>query len=98
MRDLPERASSDAGPEQEAFRREASLLVSAALEGMSVKKRIVFVYHELCGMGPLEIAEALRISPNTVRSRLHHARLEFNRALHERMAARSPGGAHALSE
>ena len=98
VRDLPERPSADAGPEQEAFRREASQLVGAALEGLSVKKRIVFVYHELCGMGPLEIAEAVGISPNTVRSRLHHARLEFNRALHELMAARGQGGAHALSE
>ena len=98
VRDLPERASADAGPEQETFRREASVLVATALEALSLKKRIVFVYHELCGMGPLEIAEAVGASPNTVRSRLHHARLEFNRALNELVSSRVRGGAHALSE
>jgi RNA polymerase sigma-70 factor (ECF subfamily) len=94
--DVPERPSPEGGPEHEAFRREALVLVAAALEGLSIKKRIVFVYHELCGMGPKEIAEAVGSSPNTVRSRLHHARLEFNEALHKLMASRGRGGARAM--
>ena len=49
----------------------------------AAKKRIVFVYHELCGMGPEEIAQTVGVSYNTVRSRLHHARLEFTDALRE---------------
>jgi len=38
---------------------------------------VVFVYHELHGMGPEEIAQIVGASYNTVRSRLHAARLDF---------------------
>ena len=52
-----------------------------ALETLSAKKRVVFVYHELCGMGPEEIAQAVGVSYNTVRSRLHSARQDFTKAM-----------------
>ncbi len=96
MPELPDRPSTAAGPEDEAFRRQAARLVEAALEGLTAKKRIVFVYHELCGMGPEEIAAAVGSSPNTVRSRLHHARIEFNDAMQKLLTARQEGGAHAV--
>jgi RNA polymerase sigma-70 factor, ECF subfamily len=69
-------------------------LVELALERLKPKKRIVFVYYELCGMSPDEIAEAVGSSANTVRSRLHHARLEFNEAMQRLLVARRPGGPH----
>ncbi len=93
MAEPPERVSTSPDPEGEAARREAAKLVDRALEGLTAKKRIVFVYHELCGMGPEEIAEAVGTSPNTVRSRLHHARLEFNEAMKKLLAT---GGGHGL--
>lgn len=96
MDELPERVSTGPTPEDEAFALEAKRLVEAALEGLTAKKRIVFVYHELCGMGPEEIAKAVGTSPNTVRSRLHHARLEFNDAMQRLLALEQNGGAHAL--
>lgn len=40
-------------------------------------KRVVFVLHELEGMTAAEIAEALRSSEGTIRSRLRHARQEL---------------------
>jgi RNA polymerase sigma-70 factor (ECF subfamily) len=87
MAEVPEpqggAAASGSDPEREASRREAARLVQEALETLGPKKRIVFVYHELCGMGPEEIARAVDSSPNTVRSRLHHARLEFNEAMQQ---------------
>jgi RNA polymerase sigma-70 factor, ECF subfamily len=92
MAQLPEQPSLDRGPEEEAFRRQANRLVEAALEGLTAKKRIVFVYHELCGMGPEEIAQAVGSSPNTVRSRLHHARLEFNAAMQKLLQLPAKGG------
>ncbi|MBI5548904.1 MAG: RNA polymerase sigma factor [Deltaproteobacteria bacterium] len=95
----PEPAPSSTGPEGEASRREAARLIEAALEGLTSKKRIVFVYHELCGMGPEEIAEAVGTSPNTVRSRLHHARLEFHEAMQRLLKAPrdgKAGGAHGV--
>lgn len=93
MDEVPEQVSHAAGPEDEAFRRQAQRLVEEALEGLTAKKRIVFVYHELCGMGPEEIAEVVGSSPNTVRSRLHHARLEFHEAMQQLLAAPKRGTA-----
>lgn len=97
MAEVPEQVSFAAGPEDEAFRRQAARLVEEALEGLTAKKRVVFVYHDLCGMGPEEIAEIVGTSPNTVRSRLHHARLEFHDAMQKLLVARNPeGGAHVV--
>ena len=92
----PEPTGASQTPESEASRREAARLVEAALEGLTAKKRVVFVYHELCGMGPEEIAEAVGTSPNTVRSRLHHARLEFNEAMQELLKPRRAGGSDGV--
>jgi RNA polymerase sigma-70 factor, ECF subfamily len=91
--EVPEQVCEDVDPERAAQQREARRLVQLALEKLTAKKRIVFVYHELCGMGPEEIAEVTDTSYNTVRSRLHHARLEFTEAMH---ALVSRGGADAI--
>jgi RNA polymerase sigma-70 factor (ECF subfamily) len=79
---LPDQAGGE-DPEAAAQAAESSRLVHKALAKLTAKKRIVFVYHELCGMGPEEIALAVDCSYNTVRSRLFHARLEFTKALRE---------------
>ncbi len=90
----PEQVAPGEDPEQAAARAQGARLVEVALERLKPKKRIVFVYYELCGMSPDEIAEAVGSSANTVRSRLHHARLEFNEAMQRLLANRRPGGAH----
>jgi RNA polymerase sigma-70 factor (ECF subfamily) len=86
--------ASGQDPEREAARRQAARLVERALERLKPKKRIVFVYYELCGMSPDEIAEAVGSSVNTVRSRLHHARLEFTEAMHRLLDTPRAGGPH----
>ena len=70
-------------PERAAQSAQALRLVQRALSRLTAKKRVVFVYHELLGMGPEEIATAVDASYNTVRSRLHHARIEFTQAMQE---------------
>ena len=90
----PEQESPGEYPERAAARRQAARLVELALERLKPKKRIVFVYYELCGMSPDEIAEAVGSSVNTVRSRLHHARLEFNEAMQRLLVTRRPGAPH----
>src|SRR6266404_4614787 len=76
--EMPETPSSgEHNPERYAQVRQAERFLNAGLDAISPKKRVVFVYHELLGMGPEEICQALGIPANTVRSRLHHARLEF---------------------
>lgn len=77
----PELPSLAQRPDEAAFARQAERLVHCALETLSAKKRVVFVFHELCGMGPEEIAEATGTTYNTVRSRLFAARQEFTQAL-----------------
>jgi len=81
VEDVPDRIALGEDPERAAQAAQAAKLVHQALATLSAKKRIVFVYYELCGMGPEEIAQAVGTSYNTVRSRLHHARLEFTEAL-----------------
>ncbi|QRK08108.1 sigma-70 family RNA polymerase sigma factor [Archangium violaceum] len=89
----PESIHPGEDPERAVARRQAAKLVELALERLKPKKRIVFVYYELCGMSPEEIAQAVGSSPNTVRSRLHHARLEFNEAMRRLLETRA-GGPH----
>ncbi len=88
----PDRASPEEDPEREVARRQEARLVEAALERLKPKKRIVFVYYELCGMSPDEIAQAVGSSPNTVRSRLHYARLEFAEAMQRLLQKARAGG------
>ena len=90
----PELEAPGQDPEREAARRQAARLVERALERLKPKKRIVFVYYELCGMSPDEIAEAVGSSVNTVRSRLHHARLEFTETMHRLLDMPRAGGSH----
>ena len=92
--EVPPEAVADEDPERAAARRQAARLVELALERLKPKKRIVFVYYELCGMTPDEIAETVGSSVNTVRSRLHHARLEFTEAMQRLLDKPRPGGTH----
>lgn len=78
---VPDSESTEKNPEVAAQDAESIRLVQKALQSLTAKKRIVFVYHELLGMGPEEIATAVDASYNTVRSRLFHARLEFTAAM-----------------
>jgi len=79
--ELPDGASSELDPERAAEAAQASRLVHRALGSLEAKKRIVFVYYELCGLGPEEIGQIIGANTNTVRSRLHHARAEFTQSL-----------------
>jgi RNA polymerase sigma-70 factor (ECF subfamily) len=59
----------------EARRRLAR--VTAILETLAPKKRIVFVLHEIEGLALTEIARLVGAPEITVRTRLHYARKEF---------------------
>jgi RNA polymerase sigma-70 factor (ECF subfamily) len=89
----PETQAPGEDPEQAAARHQAARLVEVALERLKPKKRTVFVCYELWGMTPEEIARTVGSSPNTVRSRLHHARLEFHEALRRLLDSPTPHGA-----
>jgi RNA polymerase sigma-70 factor (ECF subfamily) len=86
LRETP--SGSEHDPERHVQISQAQRILKRGLDAISPKKRVVFVYHELLGMGPEEIGEALDIPANTVRSRLHHARLEFSAQVSELSHAR----------
>ena len=65
--------------------RPRSLVLAAVLSAWrvqrSAEKADVFVYHELLGLKPEEIAELVDCPVNTVRSRLNRARVDFTQAV-----------------
>jgi RNA polymerase sigma-70 factor (ECF subfamily) len=83
-------AAPGADAEREAERREGLALVEAALEGLTLEQRAVFVLFELEDMTGDEIAETLRIPLGTVYSRLRLGRAEFWRGI-ERQRRRRTG-------
>jgi RNA polymerase sigma-70 factor, ECF subfamily len=68
-------------PDEEAERRARITAFFAVLEGITEKKRIVFVLHDLEGLSPVEISAIVDAPVLTVRTRLFYARRE----LEERM-------------
>jgi RNA polymerase sigma-70 factor (ECF subfamily) len=79
-------AAQPAGPSpitpDEAFESSESVRkLTVALDGMSSKKREVFVLVALEGLSGEEVAKTLSIPVNTVWTRLHHARKELMEAL-----------------
>jgi RNA polymerase sigma-70 factor, ECF subfamily len=78
VEEVPERPAGGASdPERTLQVRRAAAVMQRALDRMDDKKRVVFVYHDVLGMKPEEIALALEIPVNTARSRLNRAREEF---------------------
>lgn len=78
----PEGATSEAlDPERAAKVRQAERIMRLALARLSPDKAAVFVYHEVMGLKPEEIAELVEAPANTVRSRLGRARQDFTEAV-----------------
>jgi RNA polymerase sigma-70 factor (ECF subfamily) len=80
----------DASPDasQALEQRDDLLLFDAALEGVELEQRAVFVLFELEGVSGNAIAETLQIPLGTVYSRLRLARAAFRDNL-KRQAARA---------
>ena len=81
-RDEGDRAVRAADAEYES--REAEQEVAAVLSRMAPKKREVFALYELEGLGGEEISELVGCSVDTVWSRLHYARKDFERLARQR--------------
>ena len=70
--------------DQQYDAREAQAAVAAVLERMAPKKREVFALYELDGMSGEEIAERVGCKVETVWTRLHYARADFERIAKKR--------------
>ncbi|MGH7768595.1 MAG: RNA polymerase sigma factor [Candidatus Binatia bacterium] len=78
-KDQPEKESSvkstQPGPEEQASSRELRSVLIAAIDSLPEEMRTVFVLREVEGLSTLDASEALQLSPEAVRVRLHRARL-----------------------
>ncbi|MBS1148776.1 MAG: polymerase sigma factor RpoE [Myxococcaceae bacterium] len=72
------------GPDHAYQSREAQGEVSAVLAKMAPKKREVFALYELEGLSGEEIAERVGCKVDTVWTRLHYARADFERLARQR--------------
>jgi RNA polymerase sigma-70 factor (ECF subfamily) len=70
-------ASSDPSPEEEALRGELGREIQRGLLTLPQEQRMVLVLVDVEGMSYEEAAEAIGISPGTVRSRLSRARAKL---------------------
>jgi RNA polymerase sigma-70 factor (ECF subfamily) len=76
--------SSPSNPESETAGREIRSHVEAAVESLPEGYRVVFVLREIEELSTAETAEALDLSEDVVKTRLHRARAMLRRALLER--------------
>lgn len=77
------RPESPPTPAAEFERDEELLRLQRAIDGLSEKKREVFILVTLEGLSSEAVARALDIPVPTVRTRLHHARQELRAGLDE---------------
>lgn len=78
---------ADEGPAARIEARQQLELVQHVLSRMAPKKREVFALCELEGLPQAQVAELVGCSPETVRTRLFHARKDFERACLKRGVA-----------
>ena len=80
-------ASPARDPERQLFDQEMKALLEAAIDALPEEYRSVFVLREAEGMSTAETAEALGISEEAVKTRLHRARAMLQGELFERVGA-----------
>lgn len=84
-------SSSDSGPPDRpdfvAENHELQAALSAAVEALPAPLRAVFVLREIEGLSTEETAEALEISAENARVRLHRAKAHLRRNLDQRLGA-----------
>ncbi|HEY2899764.1 MAG TPA: sigma-70 family RNA polymerase sigma factor [Polyangia bacterium] len=89
---VDDHASTDRGPAELLDQKDAAALLDKLLARMSDPQREVFVMYELEEMTAVEIAEALAINENTVRTRLRAARQIFSSGVVSQRAGQMWGG------
>lgn len=76
-----ERLRADADPAAHVERGELEAALQRAIDELPEERRIVVVLRDMEGLAYEEIAAALELPLNTVRSRLHRARLDLKEKL-----------------
>ena len=73
-----------ASPEKDALAADLRHVLEAEVAALPDALRVVFMLREVQGMSTLETAEAVGISEDLVKTRLHRARVELRERLYSR--------------
>lgn len=88
--EFPMRSDSPPDPERQAFARELGGLLESAMDRLPDGTREVFMLRQVEGMSTADVAEALDVSEDVVKTRLSRARVALRRDLFERAGIASP--------
>ena len=91
--DAPQFADPNPGPERAAQSREAVAWLEQAIRALPTVQREVLLLTTVAGLAQQEVAEALELPVNTVKTHLRRARLVLAAGLAERDAG-APGDHH----
>lgn len=83
--------STTQDPERRAADRELGQMAEEAIDALPDLYRTAFVLRAVEGMSTAEVAEALGVSEDVVKVRLHRARLALRDRLYERVGPAAPG-------
>jgi RNA polymerase sigma-70 factor (ECF subfamily) len=82
---LPSVHEEEGGPLAESIRREGVERVKAGILALPFEFRVPLVLKDVVGLSLAEIAAALDIKPQTVKTRVHRARLRIRKELEDAM-------------
>jgi len=88
--EFPMHLTSTPDPERQAFARELGALLESAIDRLPDGSREVFILRQVEGMSTAEVADALTLSEDVVKTRLSRARAALRRDLYERTGLATP--------
>ncbi len=88
--DVPPLPSARPSPEEHAGQHELTAALTAALDQIPETYREVLLLRDVEGLSASEAAEALGVSVDALKSRLHRARQALREAMHPILEAESP--------
>lgn len=81
----------DPDPEHAAYATEIGALLQSAVDALAEPYRLVFALREIEGMSTAETAASLEINEETVKTRLHRAKMQLRARIAESLGAASRG-------
>ncbi|MCI0535718.1 MAG: RNA polymerase sigma factor [Acidobacteria bacterium] len=86
----PEPMSNTRSPEEQLFGKQMQVLLEAAVDALPQAYRSVFVMREIEEMSTAETAEALGVTEEVIKTRLHRARGLLQTDLYSRVGSTTP--------
>lgn len=87
---MPEPKAATRSPEEQLFGNQMKALLNQAIDSLPDAYRGVFVMREIEEMSTADTAEALEVSEEVVKTRLHRARAMLQTELYSRIGAATP--------